>query len=83
MSDTFLVRNAGFFLWLDLSACLHEPTWQAENELQQKIYDYAQGGVEMSSGHAYHAERPGWFRFIFSVDKDTLEEGIRRYVFYA
>lgn len=73
-------RNAGFFLWIDLSACLQELSWDAEDALKQRLYDY---GVEMSSGRAYHAETPGRFRFLFSVDKDTVMEGLRRYVQYA
>lgn len=62
---------------MDLSACLDSSSWEAEGNLKQKLYDY---GVEMSSGHAYHDETPGKFRFIFSVEKDTLVEGLRRYV---
>jgi 1-aminocyclopropane-1-carboxylate synthase len=69
--------NAGFFLWIDLSACLPSPTWQAEDELKQKLYDH---GVEMAAGRAYHDELVGKFRFIFSVDSDTLLEGLRRIV---
>ena len=76
-ADTVCFRNAGFFLWIDLSACLNEETWEAEDALKQKLYDH---GVEMSSGHAYHAETPGRFRFLFSVDRDTVMEGLRRYV---
>lgn len=34
----------------------------------------------MSSGYAYHNEVPGWFRIIFSVEMETLEEGLSRYV---
>jgi hypothetical protein len=60
-----------------MSACLHSPSWQAEDDLRQKLYDY---GVEMSAGRAYHDESPGKFRFIFSVDKDFLAEGLRRCV---
>ena len=72
---TICFRNAGFFLWIDLSACLHELSWDAEDALKQRLYDY---GVEMSSGHAYHAETPGRFRFLFSVDRDTVIEGLQR-----
>jgi hypothetical protein len=77
IADTVYFRNAGFFLWIDLSACLQELSWEAEDALKQKLYDY---GVEMSSGRAYHAETPGRFRFLFSVDRDTVMEGLRRYV---
>ncbi|KAH6615391.1 1-aminocyclopropane-1-carboxylate synthase 1 [Boeremia exigua] len=67
--------NAGFFLWIDMSICLQSLSWQAEDDLRQKLYD---NGVEMSAGHAYYDESPGKFRFIFSVDKDSLVEGLRR-----
>jgi hypothetical protein len=77
ISDIVCFRNAGFFLWIDLSVCLHELSWEAEDVLKQRLYDY---GVEMSSGRAYHAETPGRFRFLFSVDRDTVLEGLRRYV---
>jgi bifunctional pyridoxal-dependent enzyme with beta-cystathionase and maltose regulon repressor activities len=35
-------------------------------------------GVEMASGSKYREEKPGWFRVIFTVEKDALEEGLRR-----
>lgn len=62
---------------MDLSACLHSQTWQAEDELKQKLYE---SGVEMSAGHAYHDEAPGHFRFIFSLNRDTVLEGLKRIV---
>ncbi|CAE7175293.1 hypothetical protein P3342_007934 [Pyrenophora teres f. teres] len=69
--------NAGFFLWIDLSVCLSARTWEAEDELKLKLYNF---GLEMSAGHAYHDEVPGSFRFLFSVDRDALEEALRRIV---
>jgi aspartate/methionine/tyrosine aminotransferase len=74
-------RNAGFFLWVDLSACLHSPTWEAEDDLKERLYDF---GVEMAAARGYHGEAPGHFRFLFSVDKASIEEGARRVVeFYG
>lgn len=64
-------------MWFDLSACLQSPTFEAEDELKERLYDF---GVEMSAGHVYHSEVPGRFRFVFSVDQDTAEEGARRVV---
>lgn len=58
-----------------MSAFLHSLSWQAEDDLRVKLYNF---GEEMSAGHAYHDERPGKFRFIYSVDKDSLAEGLRR-----
>ncbi|EOA83686.1 uncharacterized protein SETTUDRAFT_118445 [Exserohilum turcica Et28A] len=69
--------NAGFFLWIDLSACLHSPTWEAEDDLKQRLYDC---GVEMSAAHAYHGEVPGHFRFVFSMDRASVEERLRRII---
>ncbi|KAJ5439589.1 uncharacterized protein N7458_010587 [Penicillium daleae] len=74
---------AGFFLWIDLSRCL-DPTivadqdgWAAESDLSRRLL---QIGVKMSSGYAYHNEVPGWFRIIFSVEVETLKEGLSRIV---
>ncbi|QKX61154.1 uncharacterized protein TRUGW13939_08301 [Talaromyces rugulosus] len=74
---------AGFFLWIDLSKCL-DPTivanqgeWEAESHLSGRI---RQIGVEMSSGYAYHNEAAGWFRVIFTVDVETLKEGLSRII---
>lgn len=72
-----LGRNAGFFLWIDLSACLHSATWEAEDDLKDRLYDF---GLEMAAARGYHGEMPGHFRFLFSVDKDTVEEAARRIV---
>lgn len=76
-------RIAGFFLWIDLSKCL-DPTiiadqggWAAESDISRRLL---QIGVKMSSGYAYHNEVPGWFRIIFSVEVETLKEGLSRYV---
>ncbi|KAJ5625448.1 hypothetical protein N7510_001757 [Penicillium lagena] len=72
--------NAGFFVWLDLSAHLgmedaHEGGWTAEKRLSGRLKS---AGVIMSTGEEYHAQEPGRFRLIFCVDEDTLREGIRR-----
>lgn len=75
--------NAGFFLWIDLSKCLDpgvvetKGEWDSELELSQQLQAI---GVEMSSGHAYHDEVAGWFRVIFSVEREILEEGLARLV---
>lgn len=79
----FSCRIEGIFLWVDLSRCLN-PTliadqggWAAELDLSSRLL---QIGVRMSSGYAYHNEVPGWFRITFSVEMETLEEGLSRYV---
>ncbi|KAF7946168.1 hypothetical protein EAE96_009171 [Botrytis aclada] len=73
--------NSGFFLWIDLSPFLeiqdrdNKDLWEAENMLSSELL---KAGVEMSAGFAYHNEKPGWFRVIFSDEREVLEEGLRR-----
>lgn len=65
-----MYRNSGFFLWIDLSPFLEfqdgdrddKDLWEAERMLSSKLL---KAGVEMSTGFAYHNEKPGWFRLIF------------------
>ncbi|KAH1291815.1 hypothetical protein KXV68_005057 [Aspergillus fumigatus] len=74
---------AGFFLWIDLSKCLDnrivtsQDGWAAELALSRQLQ---QIGVEMSTGYAYHNEVPGWFRVIFSLDEESLKEGLSRII---
>jgi bifunctional pyridoxal-dependent enzyme with beta-cystathionase and maltose regulon repressor activities len=72
-------RNAGFFLWIDLSPYLATKTadsegWQAEAALKKAILN---AGIEMASGAKYREETPGWFRVLFTVEKDALEEALK------
>jgi len=74
-------RNAGFFIWIDLSPYLsskecNDDGWKAEYTLKQLITNV---GIPIASGAGYRAERPGWFRVLFTVDRDSLEEALRRY----
>ena len=74
-------RNAGFFLWIDLAPFLPsrdatEEGWKAEQDLRDAI---SRAKIPLASGAAYRAERPGWFRVIFTVDKDSVEESLKRY----
>ncbi|GIK06663.1 hypothetical protein Aspvir_002313 [Aspergillus viridinutans] len=72
---------AGFFLWVDLSKCLDKAIvasrggWAAELDLSRRLQEL---GVEMSTGYAYHNEVPGWFRVIFSLEEESLKEGLSR-----
>lgn len=75
-------RNAGLFLWLDLSAhlCIEDTrgdAWATERVLSRRL---KMAGVIMSTGEEYHAEEPVRFRLIFCVSEETLREGIRRLV---
>ncbi|KAL3418220.1 ACC synthase [Phlyctema vagabunda] len=75
--------NAGFFLWIDLSPFLYfnedevNGSWAGEKDLSDRLL---KAGVEMSTGLAYHNEKAGWFRVIFSVEREALEEGLHRII---
>ena len=48
---------------------------ELENELFNTCSD---SGVLISPGHIYEAEEYGWFRLTFTVERQMLEEGLRR-----
>jgi xeroderma pigmentosum group C-complementing protein len=60
---------------LDDKIVTSEDGWAAELDLSRRLQ---QIGVEMSTGYAYHNEVPGWFRVIFSLDEESLKEGLSR-----
>ncbi|KFX93366.1 hypothetical protein V490_04883 [Pseudogymnoascus sp. VKM F-3557] len=73
--------RAGFFLWIDLSRFLPsadegQTDSERENILSKRLLE---GGVFLNPG-AEWAERPGWFRLIFSHDKEKVEEGVKRII---
>ncbi|KAL6355520.1 hypothetical protein LRP88_11115 [Fusarium phalaenopsidis] len=78
--DQFLEKNAGLFVWLDLSRHLvleevNGDEWEAEKRLSQRL---TRAGVIMDTGSEYRAPRAGRFRLMFTVDEGTLREGIKR-----
>jgi hypothetical protein len=52
-----------------------EDGWAAERLLSKR---FKESGVIMLTGEVYHAPNPDRFRVIFSVEEDTLREGIKR-----
>jgi 1-aminocyclopropane-1-carboxylate synthase len=72
--------NAGYFLWVDLSAFLLPKEElggddaKREQELAGRILG---GGVWLNPGQE-KGEKPGWFRLIFSHPKGKVLEGVRR-----
>ncbi|KAI0197338.1 pyridoxal phosphate-dependent transferase [Xylaria flabelliformis] len=72
--------NAGFFIWIDLSPFLPIEETSGDGLKAQKLLSerLEEAGVSMATGETYRAPEPGMFRVIFSVDEDTLREGIRR-----
>lgn len=75
--DLLCLRNAGFFIYIDLSPFLPKDgstIQEREFALAQKFVD---AGVFLHPGEE-HGKEAGWFRFVFSQDEETLKEGLRR-----
>ena len=79
-----MFRNAGFFIWIDLSPYLqskalgeNKDPWSAAQKLSEML---TVAGVKMSNGTAYHEEVPGRYRIIFTIKKAALLEGLKRFV---
>jgi aspartate/methionine/tyrosine aminotransferase len=67
--------HAGFFIWADFRLFLHEVTFDEENRLWQILFDQ---GVYISAGFNLGCSQPGWFRIIFSVKEEWIDEAIKR-----
>lgn len=68
--------NAGFFLWVDLSAWLGDSGgWEGEERLVKRL---GEEEVFLTPGKAQGSEEPGWFRLVFSREEVVLKEGIKR-----
>ena len=67
--------QAGFFIWADFRRILHEVTFEEETRLAQLFFDY---GVYISAGSFLGCSQPGWFRMIFCVRPDWIDEAIKR-----
>lgn len=77
LDKTIEVRNtaAGLFLWINCRSLLHRVTFDEELRLFEMLFA---SGVYITNGMAFRCSEPGWFRLIFSVDDDWLEEGVKR-----
>ncbi|KAI1701386.1 aminotransferase class I and II domain-containing protein [Ditylenchus destructor] len=72
----YIKPRAGFFVLMDFSKYLDEPTFEGERRLHEKI---ANQRVLISAGETMIAPKPGFFRMVFtSVDSATLDEALRR-----
>jgi hypothetical protein len=71
-------RNAGFFVYIDLSPYLPSEQGLSPRErefiLAQRLVD---AGVFLHPGEE-HSKDVGWFRLVFSQEEITLKEGFRR-----
>jgi DNA-binding transcriptional MocR family regulator len=82
-SIPYIPSNAGFFIWVDLSAYLEampgRTKVEKERTMNGKLLD---AGVHLATSEAFYGEDYGWFRITFTVAKDTLELGLKRCVLH-
>lgn len=70
--------NVGFFIWTDLSQFLEgtgKKGWEAEKAMVEKMFEKK---VYVTEGKGLNAEKPGWFRIIFSQEEAVIREGLKR-----
>lgn len=71
--------NAGFFVWVDLGAAHGRHHDRPDADLDRAVLDsLVAHKVFLSDGVRFGAEKPGWFRIVFSRDADYLDLGLRR-----
>ena len=72
--------NAGFFLWLNFGEAYRarHKSNAATNVEADITRAFLKAKVFVAPGSSFGAEQPGWFRLVFSVEKQALEEGLRR-----
>ena len=69
-------------MWVDLTAYLDampgDTKLEKERAMNLRLLD---GGVHLATSEAFFGEDYGWFRITFTVEKDILELGLKRFVF--
>lgn len=53
---------------------------EKEREMTKRILD---AGVYLATSEAFFGEENGWFRITFSVEKEVLELGMKRFSLYG
>ncbi|EGR51401.1 uncharacterized protein TRIREDRAFT_56572 [Trichoderma reesei QM6a] len=73
--------NAGFFIWADLGRTFRKHRKDEPEDLDQAVMDaLLRHKVFLASGARFGSEKPGWFRIVFSHEREYLDEGLRRIV---
>ena len=68
---------AAIFVWIDLTAYLHDTSWEGENRLWEAICENCK--VILTPGESCHASKPGYFRLCFAwVPPVALKLAIQR-----
>jgi len=68
--------TAGLFCWADFSGYLETCTMEGEIRLFKRLFDEYK--VYIVPGSMFGCKIVGWFRIIFAVGQETLEEGMDR-----
>lgn len=75
----YIPSNAGFFIWVDLTAYLNAMDGTSELEKERTMnYKLLDAGVHLATSEAFYGEDYGWFRITFTVQKETLLLGLKR-----
>jgi len=80
-SIPYIPSNAGFFIWIDLSAYLAnmpgDSDLEKERHMTGKLLD---AGIHLATSESFRGEDHGWFRITFTADKVILQVGMQRMV---
>jgi hypothetical protein len=79
-SIPYLPANAGHFVWVDLSANLHQFEGSTAIEQERSLNSrFLKGGLHLGTSETFLGEEPGWFRLTFTVGRHVWEVGLNRY----
>lgn len=68
--------QAGIFIFADFSSYLDRQEYGREQVFWEKVYNEQM--INISPGHLFGASKPGWFRACYAIDKESVEEAVRR-----
>ncbi|GJC89945.1 putative inactive 1-aminocyclopropane-1-carboxylate synthase-like protein 2 [Colletotrichum liriopes] len=72
--------NAAFFVWVDLGTAyrVRHPKVPAEDAFALLSKVLLSQKVLLAAGEQFGAEEPGWFRLVYSLSRQDLNEGLHR-----
>lgn len=75
----YIPADGGIFVLCDLRRFLAEPTWDAEQQLWQRLIDHA--NINLTPGSACRIAEPGFFRLCYAAESDAaVREGVTRMI---
>ncbi|XP_077980128.1 1-aminocyclopropane-1-carboxylate synthase-like protein 1 [Glandiceps talaboti] len=72
---TYIVGSGGLYIWVNFTNYISPLTFDAELTL---FHDFIAGGVYLPPGQGFFCCEPGWFRIIFALPKDQLQQVLKR-----